>query len=419
MRKAILFTNFYPYHKGEEYLENEIDILCSNFDKVYIFPTMVSNKMKLTRKVPSNAEIINLNLSISTMGKLKMFFGSNTNNLENISVEYTGNLIQKIYTRYFCSRVAFLLEKFLDTNICSCMKEDDEILLYSYWFHVTASLVARIKHIFLKKNIKILAISRAHRYDLYDYASPVNLIPDRNFVLKNIDYVFPCSQDGVDYLITKYPIFANKIVKSYLGTKELSEITCTRIPVFDIVSCSTTKKVKRIDKIINVLSYLQKNENFNFRWTHIGSGKKLNKIKKLASLKLEVKSFRFLGNLSNKEVNDYYSTNNVSLFINLSDSEGVSVAIMEAISRGIPVIATDVGGTREIVHSSVNGILVSKYSSIKEIAKSIIDIKKINNKEYEQLCYNSRDIWQKYFNSKKNYREFYELINDKIANLGE
>ena len=39
----------------------------------------------------------------------------------------------------------------------------------------------------------------------------------------------------------------------------------------------------------------------------------------------------------------------IDLFINTSSSEGVPVSIMEALSVGIPIIATDVGGTKEIV----------------------------------------------------------------------
>ena len=39
-------TNYYPYHKGEEYLESEIEYLANEFDKVFIAPTMVQKDMK-------------------------------------------------------------------------------------------------------------------------------------------------------------------------------------------------------------------------------------------------------------------------------------------------------------------------------------------------------------------------------------
>ncbi len=45
----------------------------------------------------------------------------------------------------------------------------------------------------------------------------------------------------------------------------------------------------------------------------------------------------------------FFKENSVDLFINASITEGTPVSIMEAISCGIPIIATDVGGNPEIV----------------------------------------------------------------------
>ncbi len=50
------------------------------------------------------------------------------------------------------------------------------------------------------------------------------------------------------------------------------------------------------------------------------------------------------GGISNAEVFQFYRDNKVDLFVNASTSEGLPVSIMEAISFGIPSIATNVGG---------------------------------------------------------------------------
>ena len=48
---------------------------------------------------------------------------------------------------------------------------------------------------------------------------------------------------------------------------------------------------------------------------------------------------------------DYYIKNNhFDVFINLSKFEGLPVSIIEAISFGVPVFATDAGGSREAVN---------------------------------------------------------------------
>lgn len=48
------------------------------------------------------------------------------------------------------------------------------------------------------------------------------------------------------------------------------------------------------------------------------------------------------------------------IFVSSSDTEGLPVAVLEAAGAGLPVIATDVGGTAEAVHGNHNGILVQE-----------------------------------------------------------
>lgn len=48
--------------------------------------------------------------------------------------------------------------------------------------------------------------------------------------------------------------------------------------------------------------------------------------------------------LGNQLVYDFYRNNDVDVFVNLSESEGIPVSIIETISFGVPVVATDVGG---------------------------------------------------------------------------
>jgi glycosyltransferase involved in cell wall biosynthesis len=48
----------------------------------------------------------------------------------------------------------------------------------------------------------------------------------------------------------------------------------------------------------------------------------------------------------------------LDVFVNCSIIEGISVTILEAMSAGVPVIATAVGGTPEIIHSDAIGTLV-------------------------------------------------------------
>jgi glycosyltransferase involved in cell wall biosynthesis len=112
----------------------------------------------------------------------------------------------------------------------------------------------------------------------------------------------------------------------------------------------------------------------------------------------------------NKEILSYYKNNSVDLFLNLSSSEGLPVSIMEAISFGIPVIATDVGGTKDIVNSK-NGALLNADPSVEEVAEKIKSIIEMNKEDFEKLKENAVKIFNEKVNAKKNYSEFIEKIN--------
>jgi glycosyltransferase involved in cell wall biosynthesis len=47
------------------------------------------------------------------------------------------------------------------------------------------------------------------------------------------------------------------------------------------------------------------------------------------------------------------------MFVQASDEEGLPGAVLEAMAMGLPVVATDVGGTREAVDDGVTGLLVA------------------------------------------------------------
>lgn len=64
----------------------------------------------------------------------------------------------------------------------------------------------------------------------------------------------------------------------------------------------------------------------------------------------------FLGQKNQDEVIDILSTTDI--FVNPSYSEGLPTSVMEAASIGLPIVATDVGGTREIIENRRTGSLI-------------------------------------------------------------
>ena len=112
-----------------------------------------------------------------------------------------------------------------------------------------------------------------------------------------------------------------------------------------------------------------------------------------------------------KDLLDFYTTNQVNLFISLSAAEGIPVSIMEAISFCITVLSTDVGGCSEIVNAQT-GILIPLETSTKEIAKLLFDFRS-SNKNTFKFRSDVRNYWYDNFDENKNYKKFLNEL-DKI-----
>lgn len=64
----------------------------------------------------------------------------------------------------------------------------------------------------------------------------------------------------------------------------------------------------------------------------------------------------FTGELSLEKIRSLFT--HVTLFVNPSHSEGLPRSVLEAAAAGLPIVATDVGGTNEIIQHEETGLLV-------------------------------------------------------------
>lgn len=79
---------------------------------------------------------------------------------------------------------------------------------------------------------------------------------------------------------------------------------------------------------------------------------------------------------------------NSDLFLNISESEGVPFSIMEALSAGIPVMATDVGGTAEIIDDTVGRLLPKELTPVL-LRQELINYHQLPKEEKEEKANNA------------------------------
>ncbi|PZC52367.1 hypothetical protein LH53_05140 [Mesotoga sp. TolDC] len=98
----------------------------------------------------------------------------------------------------------------------------------------------------------------------------------------------------------------------------------------------------------------------------------------------------------------------VDLFINTSSTEGLPVSIMEAMSFGIPIMATDVGGTSELV-TDETGVLIPGNCSPEDVSEALNSIsKRSRSTDFRNQV---RNAWKSKVNPQENFTHFAEQLN--------
>lgn len=284
----------------------------------------------------------------------------------------------------------------------------EDSVFYSYWLDEKGIALGLLK----KQYPNAKCISRAHGWDIYQERHKEKYLPFRNFILNKLDSTFTISKNGKDYLSNQFSEFREKIRISRLGTLSLDQIELkNENNTFHLLSISSVIPLKRVDKILSVVSEIKE---ITIQWTHIGDGLLIDSIQKQAKEKGYQNpnfSFSFLGQKSNTEVREFLSEEYIDLFINLSETEGIPVSIMEAQSAGITVLATAVGGTPEIVNNE-NGILVEKDENDEIITQKIIDYFNLPKEEKQKKRELSFQNWKENYNAETNYTHFIQTVLD-------
>jgi glycosyltransferase involved in cell wall biosynthesis len=94
------------------------------------------------------------------------------------------------------------------------------------------------------------------------------------------------------------------------------------------------------------------------------------------------------------------------------NEEGTPVCIISAMSTGLPVIASDVGGISEIIDHDVNGMLVEQRS-VETLSKAMISLMENVNKR-KKFGLSAREKIVKEFNIKKQTDKLVEIYGSVL-----
>ena len=405
MKYLVLIDRKYPYEKGETFIESEMNEISKYFDKIIVYPINAYTKEKQTRNIEAK------NVDVSVLNKIGYKYKKYLYFLKSLPIMLAKRCNYKdayaiAVGKYFSKKI------YKDLNNKISFSSKDDIYLYSYWLYTPAVIATFLKEKFLSKKVNCHAISRAHGFDIYEYN---HYLPCREYLLQKLDKIVCISKNGYNYLKEKYPEYKEKFTTSYLGTYDHGQSNGSDKNSFNIVSCSRIIPLKRVDRIIEALKIIDKTKPKQIiTWYHIGDGDGLEELIKATKESLKNIKFNFVGYLKNSDVYEFYKNNKVDLFINVSTTEGLPVSIMEAISFGIPCIATDVGGTSEIVIDNITGKLIPKDFENDLLAEEIEKIINMKQEDYNKLRKNTRNYWKENYQATINFDVFAKrIINNR------
>lgn len=400
--QLVIFPQNYPHKGGDQvFVANEIVTLSLHFKKITIihFRNLETPKIE----VPRNVEIKYLtqdNFKPKLIGVIDIV-------LIKILLSELKRTSFKVWLKYFRYYVSsFLSAKAKIKTLIQNNLFQPSSKYYSFWMNENSFLLAICK----KRKLIDNFFFRLHGFDLYDEIRPDKYIPFRDFNFSQVTKAFTVSKYGLNYLKPKLKN-PNKLENSYLGTFDKG------FNPFDskeniLVSCSSINKQKRVNLIADALCEIK---DIKIRWIHIGDkgdwGTYID-LEKYAQRKLPSNvSFKAKGYMSNKDILNFYRTSSISAFVHLSETEGgPSIACIEAISFGIPLIAAPNGGLRETINPKT-GIVLEKTISKQYVA---IAIKNILSEKYQNIRFRSgiKKYWNNTFEAERNNLNFIQKIKN-------
>ncbi len=292
----------------------------------------------------------------------------------------------------------------------------NKFILYKYRRNIT-----KIFYLFalrkLKKTIKRFNPELIHAHYLTSYGILAKLsgfnpycisiwgddvfLPTNNFILKNLllsslknaQQLFSTS-DVINRFVNNQFGLATKIIPFGVDTKFFKPINPQKTKPVIIGIIKSIEPHNGIEFLIEAFNILVKKKINNIKLNIIGTGSIENKLKKMVKVYELENEVSFFGHVSHNKILPYYQK--LSIFVCPSLRESFGVSVIEASASGLPVIANNIGGLKEVVLHKKTGYLLDT-TNVENLAEYLEKLIMDDDLRFK-LGQNGRDYVKQNFN---------------------
>lgn len=214
---------------------------------------------------------------------------------------------------------------------------------------ITLIAAAIVKHLFPDK---IRCISIIHTDKIVNYRRQA-------FMQTYVDKIAGVSRMINNHMLEEFNINPKKVKFKESPVKSIADFNKTytldnNSPIQIGYAARITKTQKRVDLLLKLIEDLE-SKNLNYILNIAGDGPYLEKLNEFVNKNKLLNKVIVLGKISREEMNIFWKEQDI--FINVSDYEGTSLSMLEAMSYGVIPIVTDVSGVRDIIEDKQNGFI--------------------------------------------------------------
>lgn len=232
---------------------------------------------------------------------------------------------------------------------------------------------------YLKKKYGIPLVGIEHWSELNKTTLPNNILYRGNIAYNNADKIISVSK-SLKKQIYKHFNHDSIVVHNMVGEEFFIQSPMQDRNSDEVVFVSTGSLIKRkgYDVLIKALITISSQLGF-WKLNIVGDGPEREKLQQMIDEHHLNNNIKLLGRKNKLEIISLLHNSDVFLFP--SRMENFSVAVLEALSAGLPVVATICGGIKECVDKK-NGLLVP-VEDVDALANAILDIYK-NLRNYDR-----------------------------------